>query len=84
MEITLTDALDGVEKYPQHMINVPLPAGVNIMENTAVRSAARELESELGDRGRLILRPSGTEPVVRVTVEAQSLDLARESARMLG
>jgi phosphoglucosamine mutase len=41
------------------------------MENESVRSAVRDVEAELGDKGRVLLRPSGTEPLIRVMVEGE-------------
>ncbi len=59
----------GMSKYPQIMINVPLSKKVDLGACAPVQTAVREAESQLGSRGRVLLRPSGTEPVVRVMVE---------------
>jgi len=59
----------GMTRLPQVLVNVRLAPGVDL-ELPAVRDAARRVETDLGERGRLVLRRSGTEPVVRVMVEA--------------
>ncbi len=61
----------GMTKMPQHMINVAAPAGSALESNQAVSSAVAAVEERLGKRGRVLLRPSGTEPVVRVMVEGE-------------
>jgi phosphoglucosamine mutase len=61
----------GMEKFPQVMINVPVSpdARQQLSGCEAVNAAVREVEAELNGRGRVILRPSGTEPLIRVTLE---------------
>lgn len=56
-------------KMPQTMINVRLNEKVDVLSLTEVQSAVADVESRLGERGRVLLRPSGTEPLVRVMVE---------------
>jgi len=58
-------------KYPQKMINVRMAQRVDLAGNAEVDAAVRQAERELGGRGRVLLRPSGTEPVVRVMVEGE-------------
>jgi phosphoglucosamine mutase len=67
----LHQLLEGMQKYPQHMINVRLKERFNPDESDKVQSAVKQAESELKDTGRVLLRPSGTEPVIRVMVEGQ-------------
>jgi phosphoglucosamine mutase len=67
---TLAQALAGYVPLPQKTVNVRVAPGVKPLEVAAVQDARREAEAALAGRGRLVLRPSGTEPVVRVTVEA--------------
>ncbi len=61
----------GMSKYPQHMINVPVSNGVDLEATPAVQEAVRSVEQRLAGKGRVLLRPSGTEPVVRVMVEGE-------------
>ena len=69
-ELPLAELRRGMEKCPQVMINVPVNGPVDL-DRPALSEAVRRIESELGDDGRVILRPSGTEPVVRVTLEGR-------------
>ena len=59
----------GMTKYPQTMVNVRLGAREKFTNNPVIAAAVREVEATLGTSGRLLLRPSGKEPVVRVMVE---------------
>jgi len=67
----LHELLEGMQKYPQHMINVRLKRRFNPDDSDEVQLAVKQAESELKDTGRILLRPSGTEPVIRVMVEGQ-------------
>ena len=67
----LFDLKSGMEKYPQMMINVKIDKDVDLSKMTNVQDAVRTAESELGDKGRILLRPSGTESLVRVMVEGE-------------
>lgn len=66
----LREALAGMRKYPQKTVNVRYDGGARPAEAGSVRAALAEAERAVQGRGRAFLRPSGTEPVVRVTVEA--------------
>jgi phosphoglucosamine mutase len=78
----------GMQKFPQLMINVPLARKIDLNRCTPVQDAVRAAEVQLGRRGRVLLRPSGTEPVVRVMVEgddaAQVNFLAQGIASVVG
>jgi phosphoglucosamine mutase len=56
-------------KLPMQMINVPLAGQSNPLESKLVQTAVTEAEQKLNGRGRVLLRPSGTEPLIRVMVE---------------
>jgi phosphoglucosamine mutase len=73
----------GMKKYPQHMINVPVSRGVNLESAPTVQEAVRALEHRLNGRGRVLLRPSGTEPVVRIMVEGEDEKTVMEQAGQL-
>ena len=68
---SLHELKSGMSKYPQHMINVPVANGVKLDAPPAVQEAVKSIEQRLAGRGRVLLRPSGTEPVVRVMVEGE-------------
>ena len=70
-EKNLFDLKSGMEKYPQMMINVKIDKDIDLSKMANVQDAVRTAESELGDKGRILLRPSGTEPLVRVMVEGE-------------
>jgi len=61
----------GMQKYPQKMINVQIKQKFNLEDFPAIQQAVVAAESELAERGRVLLRPSGTEPLVRVMVEGE-------------
>jgi len=61
----------GMSKFPQHMINVRIKGKVDLEGIPELDSAIAAAESQLGERGRVLLRPSGTEPLVRVMVEGE-------------
>jgi len=67
----LADLKKGMSKYPQIMINVKAPNTSKLKNNKAIDRAVADAEKTLGDLGRVLLRPSGTEPVVRVMVEGR-------------
>ena len=57
-------------KYPQTLLNVRVQGEVDL-QNKAIQTSVAEVEAQLGSRGRVLLRKSGTEPVVRVMVEGE-------------
>jgi len=69
-----------MQSLPQVLINVEVADKATVAEAPAVRRAVAEAEAELGDTGRILLRPSGTEQIVRVMVEAADADTARQVA----
>jgi len=69
-DLTLNELSRGMTKYPQTLINVRFSEGTKPLQDKVVTLAVLEAEKALGDRGRVLLRKSGTEPLVRVMVEA--------------
>lgn len=65
----LHELKSGVTKYPQSLINIPVSKKLELNESTPVHQAIQDAERHLGDGGRVLLRASGTEPLVRVMVE---------------
>ena len=75
---TLAEACADLTLYPQKLINVRMPAGFDWAQDAGIRSAVAAAEEKLDGGGRVLLRPSGTEPLLRVMVEG------REGAVVLG
>jgi phosphoglucosamine mutase len=70
-------------RSPQVLENVRLPRPIDLDQSTTFRTCVREVEAELGAQGRVLVRPSGTEPLVRIMVEAPTHeDAARAAARI--
>jgi phosphoglucosamine mutase len=69
--ISLHEAKSGMSKFPQVMINVPLASNSDPMQSSAVQQSVVQAENKLNGRGRVLLRPSGTEPLIRVMVEGE-------------
>jgi phosphoglucosamine mutase len=77
---TLAALASAMQTMPQVLINVEVADKATVAEAPSVRTAVQEAEAELGDTGRILLRPSGTEQLVRVMVEAADEDTARQLA----
>ena len=69
MDMTLKEIVKGVEKFPQVLINVPVDNSRLWMQNLDLTEAVGNYQNQLGERGRIYIRASGTEPLVRVMVE---------------
>jgi phosphoglucosamine mutase len=80
---TLAQCLEGATMFPQKMINVRLQAPPPWKASGRVDEAVRQVEVQLGEGGRVLIRPSGTEPVVRVMVEAHDPQLVEQCCRRL-
>lgn len=76
---TLFDIRQGMHKMPQTMVNVPVNR-VAGLDHDSVKKAVRDAERTLADSGRVLLRPSGTEPIVRVMVEGEDIALVDQLA----
>ncbi len=82
--LSLAELVGGMVKLPQVLLNVPVSGKAKpLLEHALVRDAASEVEQWLAGRGRLLLRASGTEPVLRVMVEANVLIDAQNAADRL-
>jgi len=77
---TLHELKCGMQKFPQILVNVPLEATLDLNASSLVQGAVKEVEAQLADRGRVLLRPSGTESLIRVMVEGESHDSVSELA----
>ena len=66
---SLAELASEMDTCPQTMINVEIARGFDISGNARVKEAVAGVEAELADRGRVVLRPSGTEPLIRVMIE---------------
>jgi len=75
--------LDDVKLFPQTLINVRLPDGVDWKSHVKLAAETQAVEAELAGRGRVLIRASGTEPLLRIMVEADDALLARRSAERL-
>jgi phosphoglucosamine mutase len=80
---SLTELASVVQRLPQILVNVPVTDRLAVAESDAVADAVNAVEKELGDSGRVLLRPSGTEQLVRVMVEAPSQQQADALAARL-
>ncbi|ARN21325.1 phosphoglucosamine mutase [Piscinibacter gummiphilus] len=80
---TLAQLLDGVTLFPQTLVNVRLKPGQDWKATPGLAAEQAAVEKELGNNGRLLIRPSGTEPLVRVMVEARDPKVAQASAERL-
>lgn len=69
---SLHELKQGMTKFPQTLVNVPLEQGIDLASSKLVQQAVSDAESVLADRGRVLLRPSGTEPLIRVMVEGEN------------
>jgi phosphoglucosamine mutase len=81
-EKNLHDLKAGMTRYPQTLINVSVSGAVDI-QRPPILEAVRAVENQMGDHGRVLLRPSGTEPVVRVMVEGPDAAVVERHAREL-
>jgi phosphoglucosamine mutase len=80
---SLAELKNDMEKYPQVLINIRVNRKVNLDELDGVQKAVKAVEKQLGDSGRVLLRASGTEPLVRVMVEGIDEEVVRNCANSL-
>jgi phosphoglucosamine mutase len=79
---TIAQILDGLTLFPQELINIRLKPG-QVWQSPALDAMVKTVQAELGNTGRVLIRPSGTEPLVRVMVEARDLAQARSCAQRM-
>ena len=79
----LGELISDLKMYPQIMINVPLKPGLDWQNHEKLNQVKAEVEAELADKGRVLIRASGTEPILRLMVEAESHELAKRSVERL-
>jgi phosphoglucosamine mutase len=80
---SLTQAASGLHMYPQVLINVRVAKGVDCLGHDQVKSAVSDAEHLLNGKGRVLLRSSGTEPLLRVMVEGEDKQLVEQSAQRI-
>ncbi len=79
----LHELKSGMQKYPQVLVNVKTSKKINPEQDESIQKAVKAIEKKLGDKGRVLLRASGTEPLIRVMVEGQQEDLVRNYAHLI-
>jgi phosphoglucosamine mutase len=80
---SVEDVASVMRRFPQAMINVPVADREAVATNRTISKAVRSAEDALGSTGRVLVRPSGTEPLIRVMVEAESDEVARVHAQTI-
>jgi len=79
----LHELKSGMQKYPQVLVNVKTNKKINPDEDVNIQKSMKDIEKKMGDTGRVLLRASGTEPLIRVMVEGQDKDLVKSYANQL-
>jgi len=82
-QFNVEKALQGFKRFPQTLINLKVKNPNRIVMNSSFRKELKEIELSLGNSGRVLIRPSGTEPLIRIMVESDNAELADKSARVL-
>ncbi|WP_293776201.1 phosphoglucosamine mutase [uncultured Oxalicibacterium sp.] len=80
---SLSELTADIVMYPQSLVNVRVPADFDWKNHQPLHAEKRVVEEELGDSGRVLIRASGTEPLIRVMVEAQDADVAEKMSKKL-
>ncbi len=80
---SLAEMAGAMQLYPQRLINVRVDEKVDLSTQAEIQSAVESAEAAMGERGRVLLRPSGTEPLIRVMVEADDAEMANGHAQAI-
>jgi len=80
---TLKQLSEDIKLYPQKLVNVRVKEKIPFLENPTIHDVVEEVEQELGDKGRLVLRYSGTEPKARVMVEAETDEMVNKAVNRI-
>lgn len=80
---SLHELKSAMQKYPQVLVNVKTSKKINPDEDEGIQKTVKVVEKKLGGNGRVLLRASGTEPLIRVMVEGQQEDLVRNYAHQI-
>lgn len=82
-KLSLNELASAVQLFPQVLINVRFDGGANPLDSDAVKQAVKLAEQRLAGKGRILLRKSGTEPLIRVMVECENAELAQQCAEQI-
>ncbi|NBI13372.1 phosphoglucosamine mutase [[Haemophilus] felis] len=82
-KLSLTELAHSIQLFPQVLINVRFDGGANPLDSEEVKQAAKLAEQRLAEKGRILLRKSGTEPLIRVMVECENAELAQQCAEQI-
>ena len=77
-KLSLSKLCEGLELYPQHLVNLRVKDKQSVLSDQKVLERKKEAEEKIGSKGRVLLRESGTEPVIRIMIECEDLKLAKE------
>jgi phosphoglucosamine mutase len=80
---TLYDLKQVMTKYPQILINVPIQNKIDLDKSKIIQNAVKDVEKKLSHKGRVLLRASGTEPLIRVMVEGEDMLIITEYAEQI-
>lgn len=80
---SLAELVSDLVMFPQTLVNVKIAKDAEWQNNETFKATHKEVEAQLGDSGRVLIRASGTEPLVRVMVEARDADVARKAAERI-
>jgi len=79
----IDSVLEDFKRFPQTLINIKVDDVNEVIMNHSFRASLKKVEASLGEMGRVLIRPSGTEPLIRIMVESNNAEVADESARFL-